>query len=97
MLKEKIKSKENGVKGIAFNINQAINPSYFYNLWKLSFDEEKYKKSKKYKNFIRIDKISTPKEMNNILVKLLPQYKINFFNEDPSKFSKKIKGIISNY
>ena len=41
--------------------------------------------------------IRTSKEMNNMLVKLLPQYKINFFIEDPSKFQKKIKGIISNY
>lgn len=46
MLKEKIKSKENGVKDITFNINQAIKFFYFYNLWKLSI-ERKIKKIKK--------------------------------------------------
>ena len=72
-------------------------------LWKIlkekirTFKTERYKKLKKYKSFIKESHIKTAKEMNNILVKLLPNYEVNFFDEDPSRFSKKIKNEIASY
>ena len=97
ILKEKIRNNDKGIKDIAIKVNQIINPSYFYNLWKNSFKTERYKKLKKYKSFIKESHIKTAKEMNNILVKLLPNYEVNFFDEDPSRFSKKIKNEIASY
>ena len=41
--------------------------------------------------YINASYIRSPKRMNDIIVKLLPNYEINFFDEDPSKLSKKIK------
>ena len=97
ILKEKIRNNDKGIKDIAIKVNQIINPSYFYNLWKNSFKKERYKKSMNYNSFVKESNIKTAKEMNDILVKLLPNYKINFFDEDPSKFSKKIKNKIVSY
>ena len=97
ILKEKIRNNDKGIKDIAIKVNQIINPSYFYNLWKNSFKTERYKKLKKYKSFCKESHIKTAKEMNNILVKLLPNYEVNFFDEDPSRFSKKIKNEIASY
>ena len=97
ILKEKIRNNDKGIKDITIKVNQIINPSYFYNLWKNSFIKERYKKSMNYNSFVKESNIKTAKEMNDILVKLLPNYKINFFDEDPSKFSKKIKNKIVSY
>ena len=97
ILKEKIRSNDKRIKDIAIKVNQIINPSYFYNLWKKSFKREKYKNSKEYKSFIKERNIKAAKEMNDILVKLLPKYEINFFEEDPSRFSKAIKNKIDSY
>ena len=91
MLNEKIKNNEKGDKDIAINTNQIIDTSYFYNLWKKSFRKEKYKTSIDYMTHINASYIRSPKRMNDIIVKLLPNYEINFFDEDPSKLSKKIK------
>ena len=96
-LKEKIKNKEKGIKDIAIKVNQIISPSYFYKLWKNSFVKEKYKNSKRYKIFIQISYIKSQKEMILTLKKLLSKYNINFFDEDPSKFSQNIIYTISGY
>ena len=85
MLNEKIKNNEKGDKDIAINTNQIIDTSYFYNLWKKSFRKEKYKTSIDYMTHINASYIRSPKRMNDIIVKLLPNYEINFFDEDPSK------------
>ena len=98
MLKEKEGNKKKGIREIALKVKQIINPSYFYDLWIQSFKNEKYKQYNSYKQFVDIDYTTiSSKEMNDILMKLLPDYKINFFNEDPSKFSKNIKMTIYHY
>ena len=35
--------------------------------------------------------------MNNMVVQLLPNYEINFFDNDPSQFTKRIKNFIEKY
>ena len=97
MLVEKKAIRKRGVRDIAIKVNQIINPSYFYNLWLKSFGEEDYKKLLQYKSFIKIEYNKNQKEMKEIIINLLPNYKINFFDEDPSQFSKKIKSYISSY
>ena len=97
MLDEKKAIRKRGVRDIAIKVNQIINPSYFYNLWLKSFGEEDYKKLPQYKSFIKIEYNKNQKEMKEIIINLLPNYKINFFDEDPSQFSKKIKSYISSY
>ena len=95
MLKEKIDNKEKGIQDIKDNAKQIINPSFFYNLWKSSFFKESYKRSMNYQLFIKSNYIKSPEEMNETLNRLLSGYHINFFDEDPSKFSTKIDYIIS--
>ena len=89
MLIEKRKDKEKGIKDIAFKNKQIINSSFFYNLWIKSFTKEEYKSSKNYKIFIQKNYIIPPKDMINMINRLLSKYKIIFFDEDPSKFLKK--------
>ena len=97
MLIEKRKDKEKGIKDIAFKNKQIINSSFFYNLWIKSFTKEEYKSSKNYKIFIQKNYIVPQKDMINMLNRLLSKYKVNFFDEDPSKFSQKITTKISRY
>ena len=97
MLIEKRKDKEKGIKDIAFKNKQIINSSFFYNLWIKSFTKEEYKSSKNYKIFIQKNYIVPQKDMINMLNRLLSKYKINFFDENPSKFSQKITIKISRY
>ena len=97
IIKEKIKSNKKDIKEIAFKTNQIINPFYFYNLWKDSFTKEKYKSSEKYKIFIKVKYIMSSEKMNSLLNKSLCKYKINFFDEEPSIFTKKITKTISQY
>ena len=89
MLIEKRKDKEKGIKDIAFKNKQIINSSFFYNLWIKSFTKEIYKSSKNYKILIQKNYIVPPKDMINMLKRLLSKYKVNFFDEDPSNFLKK--------
>ena len=41
--------------------------------------------------------IQSPIEMKNILITLLPDYKINIFSDDPVKFTERIKKKILRY
>ena len=43
------------------NINEAreLTPSYFYESWKNSFENEEYKKCKNYKSFIKKNRIKS--------------------------------------
>ena len=97
MLIEKRKDKQKGIKDIAFKNKQIVNSSFFYNLWIKSFTKEEYKSSKNYKIFIQKNYIVPQKDMINMLNRLLSKYKVNFFDEDPSKFSQKITTKISRY
>ena len=97
MLIEKRKDKEKGIRDIASKNKQIINSSFFYNLWIKSFTKEEYKSSKNYKIFIQKNYIVPPEDMINMLKRLLSKYKVNFFDEDPSKFSQKITTKISRY
>ena len=77
--------------------NVEIDPVYFYNLWKDSFDKENYKSDKDYTYFIKKEKIISLEEMGDILKKLLKDIKYNLFDDDPSKFESRIKKIIDHY
>ena len=97
ILKEEIKNNRKRIQVIADKINQEINSSYFYQFWIDSFDKEEYKKSEEYKIFINKNLIPSLTEMKNKLIQLLPNYKINFFSEDPSKFTEKVRKTIIKY
>ena len=97
ILKEEVRTNKKGIKEINNQKSQTITPSYFYNLWIKSFQTENYKKSRKYKNFIKEKYILSSREMNNMIVQLLPNYEINFFDNDPSQFTKRIKNFIEKY
>ena len=96
-LKDKIEDNKHGIKILALKSKKMINSSYFYNLWKNSFKNEDYKKTPIYKKYINKKNIQSPKDMKKLLIKLLPKYEVNFFNDDPSRFSKRIKNEISGY
>ena len=97
ILKEEVRTNKKGIKEINNQKSQTITPSYFYNLWIKSFQTETYKKSRKYKNFIKEKYILSSREMNNMVLQLLPNYEINFFDNDPSQFTKRIKNFIEKY
>ena len=74
-----------------------INQNYFYASWKSSFNKEYYKKTKGYKHFIKKDKILSLEDMGKNVLKLLKDYQINIYVEDPGYFDKNITNIIDNY
>ena len=82
ILKEEVRTNKKGIKEINNQKSQTITPSYFYNLWIKSFQTENYKKSRKYKNFIKEKYILSSREMNNMIIQLLPNYEINFFDTE---------------
>ena len=97
ILKEEVRTNKKGIKEINNQKSQTITPSYFYNLWIKSFQTETYKKPRKHKNFIKEKYILSSREMNNMIVQLLPNYEISFFDNDPSQFTKRIKNFIEKY
>ena len=74
-----------------------INQNYFYASWKSSFNKEYYKKTRGYKHFIKKDKILSLEDMGKNVLKLLKDYQINIYVEDPGYFDKNITNIIDNY
>ena len=97
ILKDKVNSNKIGIKEISIKNKEIINSSHFYRLWLKSFQKEKFKKTKDYKSFIDTNVMKSEKDMNGLLVQLLPKYKVNFFDNDPQKFTKKIQNKISKY
>ena len=95
MLIEKRKDREKGIKEITIKINKLL-----ILLFSIIFGfqkKEEYKNSKNYKIFIQKNNIVLPKDMINLLNRILFKYKVNFLDEDSSKFSKKITTKISRY
>ena len=96
-LEKKILNNQEGIIKLDLQYNEIINESYFYNLWVKSFEKEDYKKSEEYEIFIKKRYIQSPIEMKNILITILPDYKINIFSDDPIKFTERIKKKILRY
>ena len=80
-LEKKILNNQEGIIKLDLQYNEIINESYFYNLWVKSFEKEDYKKSEEYEIFMKKEYIQSPIEMKNILITLLPDYKINIFSD----------------
>ena len=55
-LKKKVNLNKN-ILGFTVAQIQELNPSYFYSLWKKSFNKVPYKKNKNYKKFVDKEKI----------------------------------------
>ncbi len=64
-----------------------------------TFTNENYKKSNGFKKFVNISYISSMDDMKNEIIIFLPNFKINFFGNDPNSqdYSKNIRTFISGY
>lgn len=76
---------------------QEINSQYFYNEWLKTFDNEKYKKDSNFCHFINLKYMVKLNEIKNIIVTLIPTFKINLFEEEPGQFEDKVVQTIEKY
>ena len=76
---------------------EEINPNYFYNSWKQSFEKENYKTSRNYTHFIKKDQILPLKDIGDNIMKLLENYQVNVYIEDPGNFDKNIETVVKGY
>lgn len=83
ILKEKLFANQIEIDEYSVTTNEIMNANYFYNSWKNSFINEDYKKTNGFKKFVNISNISSMDEMKNEIIILLPNFKINFFSEEP--------------
>ena len=67
------------------NVNE-INPSLFYNIWKSTFDNERYKLKPEFIKYFKKEKIQSLKEMGNLLCTLLEGVEINIFQQINTEF-----------
>ena len=91
-LEKKIKNNQEENKILALQENEIIDKTHLYKRWKESFEKEDYKKEPNYKIFIRKDDIQSRTKMKNLILELLPKYHINLFSDNPSNFTKRVKG-----
>ena len=91
ILKDKLVSNEKETYKLLIETNNSLEREYFCNLWISSFTSQGYKNSKEYLKFIDPNHLPLIKEFKNILIILLPGFKINFFTEDPKDITSKIK------
>ena len=99
ILKEKLYTNQIQIDEYSVATNEIMNANYFYNSWIQSFTDEDYKKTNSFKKFVNISNISSMDEMKNEIIILLPNFKINFFSEEPKfkEHSKNIKIFINGY
>ena len=97
ILEKKVKKNKKGIKKFSLQEDTMINQSYFYNLWIGSFEKEKYKQTEEYETFIKTEFIQTSSEMKKLITEILLGYQINSFSDALSKFTKRIKEVISGY
>ena len=97
VLEKKFKKSKKGIKKFSLQEDKVINQSYFYNLWKDSFEKEDYKQTEEYETFIKTEYIQSPNEMKELITEILPGYQINLFSDDPSQFTKRIREVIDGY
>ena len=99
ILKEKLYANQIEIDEHSIASNEIMNANYFYNSWKNSFINEDYKKTNGFKKFVNISNITSMDEMKNQIIILLPNFKINFFSEEPKfkEHSKNIQTYISGY
>ena len=84
VLEKKFKKSKKGIKKFSLQEDIMINQSYFYNLWKDSFEKEEYKQTEEYETFIKTEYIQSSSEMKELITEILPGYQINLFSDDPS-------------
>mgnify|MGYP003571341994 CR=1 FL=1 len=87
---KKIKINQN-LEEINQDIFEQINGEFLYNLWKDSFNIEKYKLKKVYINYNKKEYITTLEKMGSDLCILLKGIKIDLFIEDPKGIDKIIQ------
>ena len=87
---KKIKINQN-LEEINQDIFEQINGEFLYNLWKDSFNSEKYKLKKVYINYNKKEYITTLEKMGSDLCILLKGIKIDLFIEDPKGIDKIIQ------
>ena len=99
ILKDKLYANQIEIDEYSIATNEIMNANYFYNSWIKSFTVEDYKKTNSFKKFVNISNISSMDEMKNEIIILLPNFKINFFSEEPKfkEHSKNIKIFINGY
>ena len=97
VLGKKVKKYKKGITKFFLQEDSVINQSYFYNLWIESFEKEEYKQTEEYEIFIKKEFIQSSNEMKELITEILPDYQINLFSDNPSKFTKRIKEEISPY
>ena len=68
-----------------------ITPQFFFNSWKNSFINERFKSHKTYKHFVNPDNISSVKNLGRYLRELLEGIKINLEKQDPNKLDVKVE------
>ena len=99
ILKEKLYANQIEIDEHSIASNEIMNANYFYNSWKNSFINEDYKKTNGFKKFVNISNITSMDEMKKEIITLLPNFKINFFSEEPKfkEHSKNIQIYIGGY
>lgn len=70
------------------NETKTIDGEFFYNSWKKSFYTVKFKLSTKFTNYIKKDKIISLPNMGYYLKKLLDDFFIDIYDDDPNQLEK---------
>ena len=68
-----------------------ITPKFFFESWKNSFTNEKFKNHRTYKYYVNPDDITSAKNLGIYLEQLLQGITINLEKIDPSKLEKKVE------
>ena len=68
-----------------------ITPEFFFDSWKNSFTNEKFKNHPTYKYYVNPDNITSAKNLGIYLEELLQGININLEKKDPSELEQKVE------
>ena len=68
-----------------------ITPEFFFDSWKNSFTNEKFKNHRTYKYYVNPDNITSAKNLGIYLEELLQGININLEKKDPSELEQKVE------